>query len=283
MQRRFVQLDVFSDSVGSGNPLAVVVDAEGLDTDACQRFANWTNLSETTFLLPPTRPGADYRVRIFTPTQELPFAGHPTLGSCRAWLDAGGVAAGDEIVQECDAGLVRIRDDGERLAFAAPPLLRSGPVDDAMRARIERVVGGPILDAAWADNGPGWVAAELADAAAVLAVSPDFGTGPGPSSGALGVFDLGLVGRAEPDADHDVEVRAFFPGPTGPLEDPVTGSLNAALAIWLMDRDPSLTGYVARQGTALGRDGRVAIERDPDGTIWVGGGVRTAVRGTLTL
>ena len=274
VQRRFAQLDVFAETIGSGNPLAVVFDADTLSTEECQRFAAWTNLSETTFLTAPTTPGADYRVRIFTPTLELPFAGHPTLGSCRAWLDAGGEPVGAHIVQECGAGLIRIRRDGDRLAFAAPPLVRSGPVEPALRSRIERVVGGPVVDAAWADNGPGWVVAELADAEAVLAVRPDFGPD--------GPFDLGLVGRTADAVDHDIEVRAFFPGPSGPLEDPVTGSLNASIAMWLMDRDPTLSRYVARQGTAIGRDGRVHVERDGD-TIWVGGAVAPAISGTVDL
>ncbi len=272
VERRFAQLDVFSNSVGRGNPLAVVFEADDLSTEQCQRFAAWTNLSETTFLLAPTTPAADYRVRIFTPTLELPFAGHPTLGSCRAWLDAGGEPRGDEIVQECGAGLIRIRRDDERLAFAAPPLVRSGPVEPELRTRIEEVIGTSVVDAAWADNGPGWVAAELADAEAVLAVQPDFGPD--------GAFDLGLVGRARADAWHDIDVRAFFPGPSGPLEDPVTGSLNASIAMWLMGRDPSLTSYVARQGTAIGRDGRVHVERAGD-AIWVGGAVTAAIRGTV--
>ncbi len=257
-----------------GNPLAVVIDGEGLGTDEMQRFANWTNLSETTFLVPPTDPAADYRVRIFTPTAELPFAGHPTLGTCSVWLGRGGRPAGDLIVQECGVGLVRLRREGDRLAFAAPPLLRSGPVDDELRARIESVLGTGVIDAAWADNGPGWVAAELADADAVLAVEPDFAGDP---------FDLGIVGRAGPEHDHDVEVRAFFPGPSGAAEDPVTGSLNASVAQWLMSRDPSVRSYVARQGTALGRDGRVHVDADEDGTVWIGGHVARCISGTVEL
>ena len=197
-----------------------------------------------------------------------------TLGTCSVWLGRGGRPAGDEIVQECGVGLVRLRRSGDRLAFAAPPLIRSGAVDDDLRARIERVLGTAVVDAAWADNGPGWVAAELADADAVLAVEPDFGGQP---------FDLGIVGRAAPDQEHDVEVRAFFPGPSGAAEDPVTGSLNASVAQWLMARDPSVRSYVARQGTALGRDGRVHVEGDDDGTIWVGGDVARCVSGTVEL
>jgi PhzF family phenazine biosynthesis protein len=278
MQRRFQQLDVFATDPYTGNPLAVVVDGDGLTAGEMQRFANWTNLSETTFLLPPTDPAADYRVRIFTTTWELPFAGHPTLGSCRAWLDHGGRPDDPGVaVQECGVGLVTIRRRGDRLAFAAPDLIRSGPVDDDLRARIERTLGSDVVDAVWADNGPGWVVAELATAEAVVALEPDFG----------GTLDLklGVVGRADPDAgsDHDVEVRAFFPGPASMEEDPVTGSLNASIAQWLMTRDPSLRSYVARQGTALGRDGRVHLDRDDDGRIWVGGRVATSVVGTVEL
>jgi PhzF family phenazine biosynthesis protein len=276
MRRRFSQVDVFTGSRGFGNPLAVVAEGDGLSDAELQEFASWTNLSETTFLLPPTGPDADYRVRIFTPTTELPFAGHPTLGSCAVWLTLGGDPhVAGEVVQECGLGLVRIRHRPDGLSFAAPPLVRSGPVDGELRARIESVLGADVVDAAWADNGPGWVAAELADAEAVLAVRPDFGDQP--------VFDLGIVGRAPPGSDHHVEVRAFFPGPSGPIEDPVTGSLNASLAMWLMARDPSLERYVARQGTVLGRDGRVVVERDTDGTIWVGGRVTEMVTGTVDL
>ncbi|MFW2335027.1 PhzF family phenazine biosynthesis protein [Ilumatobacter sp.] len=276
MQRRFRQLDVFATGPYSGNPLAVVVDGDGLSTDEMQRFANWTNLSETTFVLPPTDPTADYRVRIFTTTWELPFAGHPTLGTCAAWLEAGGQPNDtDTIVQECGIGLVTIRRDGEHLAFAAPDLIRSGPVDDELRARVERTLATDVVDVAWADNGPGWVVAELASADDVLALEPDF-------DGTLDL-KLGVVGRAGGSVDHDVEVRAFFPGPASMEEDPVTGSLNASIAQWLMARDPELTSYVARQGTALGRDGRVRLERDQDGVIWVGGRVTTSVTGTVEI
>lgn len=277
MQRRFEQLDVFASSALSGNPLAVVVDGNGLADDEMQQFANWTNLSETTFLLSPTVPGADYRVRIFTTTFELPFAGHPTLGSCRAWLDQGGRPAGsDTIVQECGVGLVTIRRDDDRLAFAAPPLIRSGPVDGALRDRIERTLGSPVVDAAWCDNGPGWVAALLPSSDDVLALEPDFGD--------TLDFKLGVVGPVEDGAglDHDVEVRAFFPGPTSMQEDPVTGSLNASLAQWLMARDDTLDSYVARQGTALGRSGRVFLRRERE-DIWVGGKVTPRVSGHVDL
>lgn len=277
MQRRFEQLDVFSSTPWSGNPLAVVVDGDGLSDDEMQRFANWTNLSETTFVLPPTTPDADYRVRIFTTTFELPFAGHPTLGTCRAWLDHGGrPAGGDTIVQECGAGLVTIRRDDARLAFAAPPLVRSGPVDTALRERIERTLRTPVVDAAWCDNGPGWVAALLASGDDVLALEPDFGD---TLDLKLGV--VGPVADRDPDG-HDVEVRAFFPGLTSMLEDPVTGSLNASLAQWLMGRDPTLESYVARQGTALGRAGRVHLRRE-GGEIWVGGRVSRCVSGHVEL
>jgi PhzF family phenazine biosynthesis protein len=275
MQRRFQQVDVFGTSAHSGNPLAVVVDGEGLSTEQMQRFANWTNLSETTFLLPPTDPSADYRVRIFTTTWELPFAGHPTLGSCQVWLDHGGNPHGERVVQECGAGLVRIRRDEGRLAFAAPPLIKSGQVDDEFRARIERTLGTEVLDVAWVDNGPGWVAALLPSADHVLDLRPDFG--------ATLDLKLGVVGPADPDEGYDVEVRAFFPGPAAMEEDPVTGSLNASLAQWLMERDPSLHSYTAQQGTVLGRNGLVHVHRDANDTIWVGGRVTTSITGTVNL
>lgn len=276
MQRRFRQVDVFTAEAYRGNPLAVVVDSDGITGEEMQRFANWTNLSETTFLLPPTDPAADYRVRIFTPSMELPFAGHPTLGSCHVWLaHLGQPQSPDRIVQECGAGLVTLRRDGDRLAFAAPPLQRSGPVTDDLRRRIEGIVGGPVEDAAWADNGPGWVAARLSSAEELLALVPDFG---GTSD-----LDLGLVAPAPPGADHDYDVRAFFPKDANMAEDPVTGSLNASLAQWMMSENPGLTSYVARQGTALGRDGRVYVDRDDDGTIWIGGDVATCVEGRVEL
>ena len=277
MHRRFAQLDVFTNEPLRGNPLAVVVDGEGMTDDEMARFANWTNLSETTFLLPPTDPSADYRVRIFTTSGELPFAGHPTIGSCRAWLDHGGRPSRDDVVvQECGVGLVAIRDDGDRLAFAAPPLLRAGTVEATAIAEIEAAIGIDVIDAAWADNGPGWIAVEVADSDMVRSIEPDFRAVPD--------LKLGIVGSAAADgSDYDVEVRAFYPDGRAHFEDPVTGSLNAAIAMWLMERDPSLQSYVARQGTALGRDGRVHIERGDSGEIWVGGDTVTLITGTVSV
>ncbi len=266
---RFAQVDVFTSGPFSGNPVAVVLDAEGLETEEMQRFAHWTNLSETTFVLPSS--SADYRVRIFTPVAELPFAGHPTLGTCHAWLEAGGVARGDEIIQECGAGLVPIRRTSAGLAFAAPPLMRSGPVEDSLVehvASVLRIERGEILDAAWADNGPGWVAVLLRDASAVLALRPGFVD-----------LDVGVVGMHD---DGSPELRAFFPKDGSTVEDPVTGSLNASVAMWLLEDGRLTAPYVARQGTALGRAGRVHVTQDADGTIWVGGATVTRVSGTVT-
>jgi PhzF family phenazine biosynthesis protein len=274
--RPFRQVNVFSDEAYLGNPLAVVHDAEGVSDDEMRRFASWTNLSETTFLLPPSDPAvADYRVRIFTPSEELPFAGHPTLGSAHAWLEAGGVPRQDgEVVQECAAGLVRVRR-GERLAFAAPPVVREGPVTGAERERLVRALAlgdDDIVDARWVDNGPGWVGVLLRDAASVLAVRPDWA--------AFGDLEVGVVGAYPEGSECAVEVRAFCPS-IGVVEDPVTGSLNASLGQWLAGgRLP--TSYVASQGTVLGRRGRVYVERDGD-TVWVGGDAATAIKGTVGL
>jgi PhzF family phenazine biosynthesis protein len=277
VSRPFAQVDVFTTAPYRGNPVAVVLDGSGLGTAEMQRFANWTNLSETTFVLEPTVAGADYRVRIFTPTLELPFAGHPTLGTCHAWLaaTAGSGAEGTEIVQECAAGLVRLRRTPEGLSFAAPALLRSGPVEPALVDRIAAALGvgrAEIVDAQWADNGPGWIAVLLADAEAVLALRPSFDD-----------LDIGVVGPHPPGAAEAFEVRAFFPKDGVLVEDPVTGSLNASIAPWLLASGRATAPYVARQGTALGRAGRIHVARDPDGTIWVGGGTVTCVSGHVEL
>jgi len=275
-QRPFSQVDVFTTTPYRGNPVAVVLDGAGLASTAMQRFAHWTNLSETTFVLPPGDPGADYRVRIFTPTLELPFAGHPTLGTCHAWLTAGGSpSSGDVVVQECAAGLVRIRRTADGLAFAAPPLLRSGPAEEAVVRRIAETLGvdrSEIAAAEWVDNGPGWVAVLLAGADAVLALRP-----------AAIPFDLGVVGLYPPGAPHALEVRAFFPKDGATVEDPVTGSLNASVAQWLLRTGQISAPYVAAQGAVLGRAGRVHISQDPDGTVWVGGGTVTCIDGTVAL
>ncbi|UUW88571.1 PhzF family phenazine biosynthesis protein [Pimelobacter simplex] len=275
--REFRQVDVFTDEPLLGNPVAVVHGADGLSDDEMQRFARWTNLSETTFLLEPTEPGADYRLRIFTTETELPFAGHPTLGSAHAWLEAGGVPAGERIVQQCGVGLVALRRQDRRLAFAAPDLLRSGPVDDALADEIAAALGidrAEILDLAWADNGPGWVGARLASAEAVLALTPDHGRLP---------VDVGVIGPHPDGAECAVEVRAFVPHAAGIAEDPVTGSLNASLAQWLTTSGVLPPSYVAAQGTAIGRRGRIHVDTDADGTIWVGGDTLSTIQGTVAL
>jgi PhzF family phenazine biosynthesis protein len=276
MLRPFSEVDVFTPTPYRGNPVAVVLDADGLDGDEMQRFANWTNLSETTFVLPPIDPGADYRVRIFTPVQELPFAGHPTLGTCHAWVSSGGVAkSADAVVQECKAGLVRVRSTPDGLAFAAPPLVRSGPVDESLVQQIASLLRIPrdeIVASEWADNGPGWVAVMLASAEAVLALRPGFAE-----------LDLGVVGPHPEGAPEAFEVRAFFPKDGSLVEDPVTGSLNASLAQWLLRTGRARAPYVARQGTVLGRAGRVHVSTDAEGTIWVGGGTVTCIAGEVDL
>ena len=323
LSRRFSQVDVFTSVPYMGNPLAVVVDAEGLTTDEMQHFASWTNLSETTFLLEPSAEPAgatsktrqvdptdgsdgtdtadqvaqaDYRVRIFTPDRELPFAGHPTLGTCRVWLDQGGVPRRPgQIVQECGAGLVTIRSGGGRLAFAAPPLVRSGPVSADDLAAACALAGidpdpsaGSVVDANWVDNGPPWIGILLRSAEEVLALRPQ-------AANPQDLF-VGVVGPHPPDsvadsvADSadltdgcDVEVRAFFPKHGVLTEDPVTGSLNASLGQWLTAAGHATAPYVAGQGAALGCDGKVYIDRDADGTIWVGGDVVTCIRGTVEI
>ena len=276
MLRQFRQVDVFTSTPYRGNPLAVVLGADGLTTEQMQRFANWTNLSETTFLLVPDDDGADYQVRIFTASRELPFAGHPTLGTCHAWLEAGGrPRRAGVVVQQCEAGLITIRQDGGGLAFAAPPLLRSGPVDEPLAQHIADILGigrEEIVDLQWADNGPGWIAVLLASADAVLALRP------GASD-----LEIGVAGPHPPGGPAAFEVRAFSPKDGAIDEDPVTGSLNASLAQWLLATGRARAPYLARQGTVLGRNGQVRITSDPDGVIWVGGSTVTCISGTVDL
>ncbi len=286
--RPFEQVDVFTAVPYRGNPVAVVLDGEGLSDEEMQRFAHWTNLSETTYLLPPTDPGADYRVRIFTPGSELPFAGHPTIGTCHAWLGTGGRPRDpDHIVQECGVGLVTLRRMAGRLAFAAPPLIRGGPVDDADLEPVCRVLAierDDVVDAQWADNGPGWVAVKLASAEAVLAIEPDFGAVEGYDIGVVGPHPVGVLGptAGADDGEPAIEVRAFFRAGGQATEDPVTGSLNAALAQWLLGSGELTAPYVAAQGTALGRAGRVHVDV-ADGEIWIGGDAVTCVEGSAAL
>ncbi|MDR7110705.1 PhzF family phenazine biosynthesis protein [Microbacterium trichothecenolyticum] len=280
VRRAFRQVDVFGLGSNDGNPVAVVLDADGLTDDAMRRFSVWTNLSECTFVLPSAVPDADYRVRIFSLNTELPFAGHPTLGTARAWLDAGGIPATPGVVmQECGAGVVPVRLDGDVLAFAAPPRLRSGAVDADLLAAVTEILGideGQIVDAEWLDNGPGWVGVLLADAATVLKLRPD-------ASGHPGRWDIGVLGLHGADSLPAVEVRAFFTDGDGPLrEDPVTGSLNAAAAEWLIATGRIGAPYLAAQGGAIGRRGRVHINSE-DGRIWVGGRADVIISGTADL
>jgi PhzF family phenazine biosynthesis protein len=274
MARVFHQVDVFATAPLSGNPLAVVADAEGLSTAQMAGFARWTNLSETTFLLPPRAAGADYRVRIFTPLGELPFAGHPTLGSAAVWLACGGQPQADEIVQECDAGQIRVRRETTRLSFAAPALARSGPVDPDLLAQIctgLKLGTGQIEAAEWVDNGPGWLALLLKDHAHLLAVTPDFAM--------LNGLRVGLVARCPARHPADFELRAFT---AAGFEDPVTGSLNAGVAQWLIGAGIAPETYVARQGTRLRRCGEVHVSRDGS-DIWVGGEVQPRITGKVRL
>ncbi|HET7589495.1 MAG TPA: PhzF family phenazine biosynthesis protein [Solirubrobacterales bacterium] len=288
MRRQFSQVDVFGSGLCSGNPVAVVLDAGGLSGEEMQRFARWTNLSETTFVLPPADPGADYRVRIFTPALELPFAGHPTLGTCHAWLEGGGEPRDPgEIVQECDAGLVRIRRQEGRertssriaeasaFSLAAPPLVRSGPASEQEAARVAAALGldpAEMLAVEWVDNGPGWIAVLLQSAERVLELQP----------GSVDL-DIGVAGFHPPGAEAAIEVRAFFPVNGVAAEDPVTGSLNASLAQWLLGSGRLAAPYLATQGSAIGRAGRVRIDQDEEGTIWVGGRTETLISGRVSL
>jgi PhzF family phenazine biosynthesis protein len=277
----FRQVDVFTRVPFVGNPVAVVLDGDGLDEATMRRVARWTNLSETTFVLAPSDPQADYRVRIFTPVDELPFAGHPTLGTCHAWLEHGGAPAGrDVVVQECAAGLVRVRRAADGLAFAAPPLVRSGPVAADLVASVVALVGvepASVVEAAWVDNGPGWVALLLDSVDAVRAAR----TGAVPPG--LEDIKLGLVATYPAGSPHAIEVRAFFPKDDVLAEDPVTGSLNASLAQWLLGTGRLPSPYTASQGAALGRAGVVQVTTDDDGTIWVGGGTVTCIEGRIEI
>lgn len=266
---KFDLVDVFaSKNPLTGNPLAVVHHGDALSTQQMERLTRWLGFSETTFLLPPTEPGADYRVRIFCPRGELPFAGHPTLGTAWAWLNAGGKPAKEGVVvQQCGVGLVEVRITDETLAFRAPPLIRSGPLDDTELAGALALLDLPreaVLDAVWADNGPGWQLLRLASAEAVLAV-------PAPARGPVPT-DLAIVGPSrEPGIDW--EVRTFFAGATGAIiEDPVTGSLNASLGQYLFETGLATEAYVAAQGRCVGADGRAYISRKGD-DVWVGGKV----------
>lgn len=273
----FQQVDVFSSEPMRGNPLAVVIGADSLDDAQMQAFASWTNLSETTFLLKPRNPEADYRVRIFTPKQELPFAGHPTLGSCHAWLAQSASTDKDEILQECEAGLVRIRRDGSRHAFLAPPLKREGVIEDAVIERVAQGLAIPreaILAAQWVDNGPGWMGFLLRSRQDVLALEPDFAALSGLRVGVVGPFDAERDGE-----DAQFEVRAFT---AAGFEDPVTGSLNAGLAQWLIGSGIAPSNYIAAQGTRLGRAGRVHVNRVGE-EIWIGGEAATCIKGTVDL
>lgn len=275
----YAQVDVFTGVALKGNGLGVVIAADGITSEQMQAFANWTNLSETTFLLKPTKPEADYRVRIFTPARELPFAGHPTLGSCHVWLGNGGKPkSAEHVVQECGVGLVKLRRDGKRLAFAAPPCKRSGAVEADVLERIAkslRVAPTAIKASQWADNGPGWVGVLLGSRSEVLALKPDFA--------AMQGLAIGVVGPADTkdDTDAQYEVRAFIPG-DGVPEDPVTGSLNASLGQWLIGAGLAPAKYTAAQGTAIGRAGRVYIEKIGS-DVWVGGETVTCIEGTVTL
>ena len=274
--RRFAQIDVFGAVPYGGNPVAVVLDAEGLSTEQMQRVACWTNLSETPFLLAPSDPQADYRVRIFTPGGELPFAGHPTLGSAHAWLEAGGRPRGELVMQECGAGLIPLRL-GDRLAFAAPPRLRTGPLDDDLLACIVDAFGigrGDVVAHQWVDNGPGWTVIQLASADEVLALEPDLARIPD--------LMVGAVGAYPPGSPRGFELRSFAPA-VGVPEDPVCGSMNASVAQWLVGEGLAPEHYLVSQGGRLGRDGEITIDADPDGTVWVGGATTTCFRGEALL
>ena len=270
-------MDVFSAEAYRGNPLAVVLDAGDLTAEVMQHFANWTNLAETAFLLPPTDPRADYRVRIFSGSEEFPFAGHPTLGSAHAWLEAGGIPRQDGmLVQECGAGLVQVKRDGGRLAFAAPPMTRSGPVAETELGRIAAGLRMPreaLLDASWLVNGPDWIGVLLESAELALTIRPDYA--------AMAGLKVGVIGPHGAGSEVGFEVRTFITGDAA-AEDPATGSFNAGAAQWLIRSGRAPESYVAAQGTALGRAGRVHIDAAGD-DIWVGGSSVSCIEGFVLL
>lgn len=272
----FSQLNVFSADPLGGNPLAVVHDAGAISTAQMAAFARWTNLSETTFLLPPSDPKADYRVRIFTPARELPFAGHPTLGSCHAWLSAGGKTRQAGVaVQQCGLGLIRVKQEDQLLAFAAPPMIRSGPLEPDILGKIAAALAidqADIVAHQWVDNGPGWCAVMLRSHAQVLALKPNWAL--------LAPLNLGVIGPNESNQGSAFEVRAFVGGEA--VEDPVTGSLNASLAQWLTGAGLARAPYIATQGAALKRSGRIHLSKQ-DGEIWVGGHCAEVIRGKVYL
>ena len=277
MARDFQLVDVFGSAEFSGNPLAVIADGEGLDTEQMLTIARWLNLSETCFLLPPTVPEADYRVRIFTLQRELSFAGHPTLGTCHAWLaDGGKPQSSDRIVQECGAGLVPLRRGAEGLAFAAPPLVREGPVDEAQVVELADLLGidrSEIVEANWMDNGPGWIGLWLDSAEKVLALEP--------ARSHPARVDVGVIGPYPEGSEIGFELRVFFSDHHGTiLEDPVTGSFNASAAQWLLGTGRARSPYLAAQGARLGRAGRIRVDQDEDGNVWIGGRTETLFSGT---
>ncbi|MEV7663604.1 PhzF family phenazine biosynthesis protein [Paenarthrobacter sp. NPDC089316] len=274
----FLQVDVFSSTPYRGNPVAVILEAASLDDELMQRIARWTNLSETTFLLPPTTTDADYRVRIFTPGGELSFAGHPTLGSAHAWLEAGGTPMqADRIVQECSAGLIDVHRTNGILSFAAPAIVRTGRLEDDYLARIVSAFGirrEQILSHQWVDNGPGWAVIRLATAQEVLGLEPDLGQIPDAMVGAIGAYPEG--------SEHAFEMRTFAPG-VGVDEDPVCGSMNASVGQWLTGTGEAPTSYRVSQGARLGRAGEIIITADSGGAVWVGGTTTTCFRGTAVI
>lgn len=276
MPRPFKQVDVFTSVPYRGNPVAVVMDGSDIETETMQRFAHWTNLSETTFLLPPDDPTADYRVRIFTPVAELPFAGHPTIGTCHAWIEAGGTPKqGDRIVQECGVGLVALKRDDDRVAFAAPPLIRSGSVEPEILEQALASLGlgyDEVVASAWVDNGPGWIGVQVETVERLHEITPSYAP-----------LDLGVVAPHRPGGPAQWEVRAFFPVEGVMREDPVTGSLNASFAQWMLGAGVATAPYIASQGAALGREGRVRVSQDGDGTIWVGGDSVTCIDGRIEI